>query len=110
MGEHSVFVKWTLENARRLNNLKIRDTPSPIRQDYKWPGAFTPYDHQKTTAEFLTLNNRSFCFSEQGTGKTASAIWAADYLMSIGDIKRVLIVCPVSVMYSAWLNDLFSLV
>ena len=110
MGEHSVFVKWTLENARRLNNLKIRDTPSPIRQDYKWPGTFTPYDHQKTTAEFLTLNNRSFCFSEQGTGKTASAIWAADYLMSIGDIKRVLIVCPVSVMYSAWLNDLFSLV
>ena len=36
-------------------------------------------DHQRTTAAFMTMNPRSFCFNEQGTGKTASAIWAADF-------------------------------
>jgi SNF2 family DNA or RNA helicase len=54
------------------------------------------------------MNKRSFCFNEQGTGKTASAIWAADYLMKQRKIKRVLIVCPLSIMDSAWRNDLFT--
>ena len=81
-----------------------------ITQNYKWPRpmGFTPFDHQKETAEFLTQNTRAFCFNEQGTGKTASVIWAADYLMSLGLIKRVLVVCPLSIMQSAWQADLFK--
>ena len=106
---HEVLVKWNLENTRRLANLGVRKAPSPILRDYNWPGAFKPYDHQKQTASFLTANNRAFCFSEQGTGKTGAVIWAADYLMTIGDIKRVLIVCPLSIMHSAWMQDIFSI-
>jgi SNF2 family DNA or RNA helicase len=64
--------------------------------------------HQRETASFLTLHPRSFCFNEQGTGKTASAIWAADYLLNIGAIKRVLVICPLSIMQAAWQNDLFK--
>lgn len=64
--------------------------------------------HQKATAEFLTLNRRSFCFNEQGTGKTASAIWASDYLIKAGVIRRVLVVCLLSIMQSAWQADLFK--
>jgi SNF2 family DNA or RNA helicase len=64
--------------------------------------------HQKTTASFLTMNQRAFCFNEAGTGKTASAIWAADFLMKQGIIKRALVVCPISIMDSAWRADLFS--
>jgi len=81
-----------------------------ITQNYKWPRpiGFTPFDHQKETAEFLTQNSRAFCFNEQGTGKTASVIWAADYLMSLGLVKRVLVVCPLSIMQSAWQADLFK--
>jgi len=81
-----------------------------IQQNYKWPRplGFEPFAHQKETAEFLTNNSRAFCFNEQGTGKTASVIWAADYLMSVGLIKRVLVVCPLSIMQSAWQNDLFK--
>jgi SNF2 family DNA or RNA helicase len=67
-----------------------------------------PFDHQKQTAEFLISNRKAFCFNEQGTGKTASVIWAADYLMSRGVINRVLVVCPLSIMKSAWQNDLFK--
>jgi SNF2 family DNA or RNA helicase len=46
--------------------------------------------------------------NEQGTGKTGSVIWAADYLMKIGKIKRVLVICPLSIMDSAWRADLFK--
>jgi len=78
--------------------------------EYDWPRphGFTPFDHQKTTAEFLISNRKSFCFNEQGTGKTASVIWAVDYLMKVGVISRVLIVCPLSVMKAAWQEDLFK--
>jgi SNF2 family DNA or RNA helicase len=81
-----------------------------INDSYKWPRplGFTPFDHQRETANFLTDNSRAFCFNEQGTGKTASVIWAADYLMKAGMIKRVLVVCPLSIMQSAWQNDLFK--
>lgn len=102
-----VLVKWGLEESQVLKNLKYKDVPSPIRAHYDWPGLYKPFAHQRKTAEFLTLHRRAFCFNEQGTGKTGSVIWAADYLMKIGVIKRVLVLCPLSIMQSAWQNDLF---
>jgi len=83
-------------------------SPSNILSDYDWPGVFPPFAHQKQTAEFLTLNRKAFCFNEQGTGKTASVIWACDYLMSLGLVSRVLVICPLSIMKSAWQGDLFK--
>ena len=79
-----------------------------ILTDYNWPGKFKPFAHQKQTSEFLTLNRKAFCFNEQGTGKTASVIWATDYLMTLGVVKRVLVICPLSIMKSAWQQDLFK--
>ena len=78
--------------------------------EYEWPRphGFTPFVHQKSTAEFLISNRKAFCFNEQGTGKTASVIWAVDYLMHIGVIRRVLVICPLSIMKSAWQGDLFK--
>jgi len=75
---------------------------------YNWPGMFKPFQHQRTTAEFLVSNRRAYCFNEAGTGKTSSVVWAADYLMDLGLINRVLIVCPLSIMYSAWQADIFK--
>lgn len=104
---NEVVVNWGLDEAHTLRSLNI-NVPSPITKRYSWPGQYKPFDHQKITASFLTMNKKSFCFNEQGTGKTASAIWAADYLLSQGKVKRVLVVCPLSIMDSAWRNDLFS--
>lgn len=104
-----VLVHWGLGEMQTLT--KIYDhvhIPSPILRDYKWPGMFTPFDHQKTTASFLSLRDRAFCFNEAGTGKTSSVIWAADYLMTQGLVKRVLVICPLSIMYSAWQADVFK--
>ncbi len=93
---NEVVVNWGLDEAHTLRSLNI-NVPSPITKRYNWPGQYKPFDHQKTTSSFMTMNKKSFCFNEQGTGKTASAIWAADYLLSQGKVKRVLVVCPLSI-------------
>ena len=104
-----IVVYWGIKEmqhiARFHGELKL---PSPILKEYNWPGMFTPFIHQKTTAAFLSLRDRAFCFNEAGTGKTSSVIWAADYLMNQGLIKRVLVICPLSIMYSAWQADIFK--
>lgn len=107
LSDNRVLVKWGVDESRVLRNLNIK-APSPITGQYKWTGKHTPFEHQKVTSDFLTMNQRAFCFSEMGTGKTASAIWAADFLMKQGVIKRVLVLCPLSIMDSAWRNDLFT--
>lgn len=105
---NQVLVKWGLDEAQVLKNLRVKNVPSPILGHYAWSGQYKPFDHQKTTSAFLTLHRKAFCFNEQGTGKTGSVIWAADYLMQQGRIKRVLIICPLSIMDSAWRADLFK--
>ena len=108
--EPQILVNWGFEEVQLLRNLGVKNVPSPIVGRYKWPGIFAPFVHQKTTAEFLTLHPRCFVFNEAGTGKTSAAAWAADYLMQQGRVTRVLVVCPVSIMETAWRSDLFKTV
>jgi SNF2 family DNA or RNA helicase len=104
----TVMVKWGLDEVRVLQNLGVRKLKSPIVGRYKWPGRYKPMEHQVDTSSFLTINRKAFCFNDPGTGKTLSALWAADYLMRIGEVRRVLILCPLSIMHSAWMGDLQS--
>ena len=105
--DNKVLVNWGMDEVQVLRNLNI-SAPSPIEGRYQWTGKYAPFKHQKSTASFLTLNKKCFCFNEQGTGKTASAIWAADFLMKEGRANRALVICPLSIMDSAWRNDLFT--
>ncbi len=104
-GGFDVYVKWGLDEVRVLRNLGIAGAPSPIKKNYKWPGRFKPMAHQIETADFSTIHRRCFILSDAGVGKTLSALWAADYLMTLGIVRRVLIVCPVSIMETAWMGD-----
>jgi len=107
-GENAeVVVYWGVEEMQRLVRL-YGDAPNPMDKQYSWPGLYTPFAHQVVTASYLALRDRAFCFNEAGTGKTSSVIWAADYLMSQGLVKRVLVICPLSIMYSAWQADIFK--
>ena len=107
VASNNVLVKWGVNESHTLKNLNI-NVPSPIKGQYAWTGQHKPFAHQKDTSAFLTMNRKAFCFNEQGTGKTASAIWASDFLLKQGAIKRVLVICPLSIMDSAWRSDLFS--
>ncbi len=105
--DEGVLVKWGFKETQKLAELGF-NPPSPLLRDYSWTGQLPPFDHQKTTSSFLSLRKRAFCLNEQGTGKTASVIWAADYMLKKGLINRVLVLCPLSIMQSAWQQDLFK--
>ena len=105
-GMHEIAVHWGLDEARVLKNLGYSNTPSPIQKEYDWPGKYIPMQHQIDTASFLTMNRKAFVLSEAGVGKTSAALWAADYLMSKGEVRRVLVICPLSIMRSAWMGDI----
>lgn len=104
-----VLVKHTLETTKVLRNMGW-DTPTPMLHDgYDWPGRYTPMSHQIQTADFLTINRKAFLLNATGTGKTPAALWAAEYLIRHGYVKRVLIICPLSVT-KVWQDELFSLI
>ena len=110
-GTVSVTLPWTYRNMKLLSDNGVR-VPSTIMRDYKYTkllGKYAPFTHQEQISEFLSLNDRAYCFGGMGVGKTASAVWAAEYLVSIGEVKRVLIVCTKSTMVPAWGDTLFSL-
>ena len=107
-GVSKVVVKWGLDEVLKLSALRLKNIISPISKEYDWPGIFKPFDHQKTTAEFLSAYKRAYCLSEAGTGKTGAVIWAADYLMNKKKINRMLVVCPLSIMQAAWQADFFK--
>jgi len=106
-GTTLVVAPHRLDEVKILRNLGIK-APSPILHYYDWPGPHTPYNHQKETAAFLTLNTRALVLNEIGTGKTQSALWAADYLMRTKQIKKVLILSPLSTLDRVWGDGIFT--
>jgi SNF2 family DNA or RNA helicase len=104
---HNLAVRHGLDEVKVLRNMGI-EAPSPILHHYKWPGKFSAKIHQKDTAAMLTLERRAFVLNETGTMKTASALWAADYLMSVGTVQKCLIVAPLSTLNLVWMKEIFS--
>lgn len=97
------------DETRVLRNLGF-DVPDPMPIHYQFPlanGRFTPFEAQCVTASFLTMNNRAFCLNDMGTGKTNAALWAYDYLRSVKQAKKMLVVCPLSTMERTWGDAVF---
>lgn len=106
--DYNIAVKHTLETSKVLRNIGI-PAPAPIRYNYGWPGKFTHvFDHQVATAEFLTLHKRAFVLNEMGTMKTSSSLWAVDWLMNNGYVKKALILSPLSTLDRVWKNEIFD--
>lgn len=106
-GQPLTVVPYGLAETMVLRNLGL-DLPSPILHLFDWTGPFTPYSHQKETAAFLTLNRRAFVLNGLGSGKTYSAIEAAEYLMQTGHVRKVLILCCLSTVTPTWGKELFT--
>lgn len=100
----NLLVRWTLDNCNRLS-LAGFDPPTPFRCFYEWVG-ITPFQHQIRTGEFITAHLRCGVWNEQGLGKTHTAIAAMRYLIQRKKVRRVLVIGPISVMRSAWQQDL----
>lgn len=106
-GENLVVVPHREDEVRVLRNLGF-DPPSPITTYYDWPGRFPPYQHQRATAEFLTLNPWAFCLNGMGSGKTLAVLWAFHYLLGRGRAKRMLVVSPLSTLTRTWGDEAFT--
>ena len=106
---HNVAVYHGVDEVRVLRNLGI-EAPSPILHYYKFPAPprQPAFDHQRDTSAMLTLNRRALVLNETGTGKTRSALWAADYLMSIGLVHKVLIASKLSTLERVWKEEIFK--
>jgi hypothetical protein len=100
-GHEVVVVPHGIKEVQKLHTLGI-EAPSAILHYYNWPGRFQPYQHQKDTAAFLTIHPKALVLNEIGTGKTQSALWAADYLMEVGAVSKVLIMSPLSTLERVW--------
>ena len=106
-GNELVVAPHKIDEVKVLRNLGIT-APSPILHYYDWVGKFTPYKHQRLTSAFLTMNRKALVLNDIGTGKTQSALWAADYLMNIGMVKKCLIIAPLSTLERVWGDSIFT--
>ncbi len=98
---------YTTANFRAAHTLHI-PLPAPIRHRYKWSGRYKPMAHQASTAAFCTLFDKLFILNDIGTGKTLSALWAADFLMREGAIHKVLILSTLSTLTPVWCTEIFQ--
>ena len=109
-GQELVAVPHRPDEARILKQLGY-DTPDPMKLHYEWPpagGRHNPFAAQIETANFVTMHNRCFILNSMGTGKTVSSLWAYDYMRSRKQIKKALIVCPLSTMERTWADEVFK--
>ena len=105
-GRQLVAVPHRLDETKVLRNIGYH-VPSPVAFYYAWSGRYEPFVHQKTTVEFLTLNTRAFVLNQIGTGKSLSVLWAYDYLRSVGQAHKMVIVSPLSTLERVWADELF---
>jgi SNF2 family DNA or RNA helicase len=110
-GATLVAVPHKLDEVRVLRNMGIK-APSPILYYYDWPrnehAIKQPFFAQTETAAFFTYHPRAYCHNGLGSGKTLSSLWSYDYLRSIGERKRVLVVSTLSTLDRAWGDTIFE--
>lgn len=104
-GDNLVALPYGVDESIVLRNLGF-SVPPPILSYYDWPARFSPMEHQKETAAFLTMHKRALCLNAPGTGKSISSIWAADFLLQEGIAKKILIVAPLSTVQVVWGREL----
>jgi SNF2 family DNA or RNA helicase len=106
-GSELVAVPHRDDETRVLRNLGF-EVPAPVELYYKWPGQYKPFKAQLSTTSFLTTNPHAFVLSDMGTGKTLSALWAFDYLRSIGKARKMLVISPLSTLERTWADEIFA--
>ncbi len=106
-------VPRTLTNLQTLQHFNYPTPPIITDEIYGWPRppGFNPYASQKLAANFMALRRRCFNLSSMGSGKTASALWASDFIMKQypPGTCRTLVVAPLSILQRKWGDDIFKL-
>lgn len=107
-GTVKTAVRHTLAACTAASGIGHRVEGPMMHGGYEFTGRHKPFAHQRITADFLTTNLRAFVLNGMGTGKTSSALWALDYLRNEGQVRRVLVLCPLSTMECVWADETFT--
>lgn len=72
-----------------------------------------PFSHQVVTTRFLldaalVGNGNAFILNDAGTGKTLSILWAWWYLRRTGVAGAMCVICPKSIVFTAWCKDIMA--
>jgi SNF2 family DNA or RNA helicase len=80
-----------------------------ILTDYNFP-VIDPtkpaFEIQKKSCAVMVGELRDYNLNDLGTGKTRCALWSYDYLRKKGEVKRMLVVCPLSTMNRVWESEI----
>lgn len=82
------------ERLRFVNMLK----------DVKIEGRYNPMDHQYDAAFFKAHHGKAFDLSTMRTGKTGSTMLALEYLFRTQQIRKVMILAPLSCVRPVWVD------
>lgn len=99
--DHGVPVKYPTKTAR--------DFPLIVKGKRE-----KPFNNQVVTTRFLlnvsTENptSNAFVLNDAGTGKTLSVLWAWWYLRRVGAAGALCVLCPKSIVFSAWAKDIMA--
>ena len=94
------------DETRLLRNLGLT-VPAPVLSQYNWSGG-KPFDVQKKTAALLTTSRRAYVLNAMGTGKSKASLWSYDFLRSIGEARRCLVIAPLSTLNFTWAREVFA--
>jgi SNF2 family DNA or RNA helicase len=104
-GKHVIAVPHGIDETMLLRNLNIDGVPAPIAEHYDWTGFEKPFEVQVKTCELMTMNRRCYVLNKMGTGKTKAALWSFDYLKSVGQARKMLVVAPLSTLDFTWARE-----
>lgn len=107
-GQKLVAVPHRPDETRVLHQLGFDKVPDPLPVYYGFSGGRTPFAAQVDTARFASMNSRCFILNSMGLGKTLTVLWAYDYVRSVRQVRRVLVVCPLSTMERTWADEVFK--
>lgn len=102
-----VQVPWTQSTCEYLGAIRAPCVPRMLI-DYDWRvmrSDFVIAPHQFRMAGMMSMWRRGFCLGQPATGKTLSALWAADYLIKAGLVRKALVVTLKTIMRPAWSGD-----
>jgi len=104
-GPYTVFAP-NAHALQLLRNSKV-SVPDILPIDVSDLTGFTPFESQIETAGLLCANPRAFVNNEIGTGKTLSTLLAFHTLKKMKHADKMLVLCPLSVMESVWVQEAF---
>lgn len=109
-GGRTVLFRYTDRNVVALRSVTNLPIPYPIETTGNFTSALFEADAaQRHMSTHLAMRKRAFCWADKGTGKSAVALWAAEWVKAHQGVGRVLVLAPKSSLFATWRNEILNI-